>query len=239
MKKFTIILLASISVISCNVISGNVISGNGNVREENRNVPEFNTVRSSGSIDVEIKMGDAYSVLVENDENLLPYVITNVDNGVLSIRYKDNYSINNDHAKVTVTAPSLNKIITSGSGNIEAIGTIKNASNIDFSLSGSGDVEADVDAPSIKVSGSGSGNLKLSGRTKDFDCKMSGSGDVNCPNLKSENANIKISGSGNARVFASVSITGRSSGSGDIRYSGNPQTTDVHASGSGSIEAQK
>jgi hypothetical protein len=234
MKNFIILLIASFSFASCNVISGN-----GNVREENRDIRDFNTVKTSGSIDVEIKSGDSYVLSVENDENLLPYIVTEVNNGVLNIHYKSGTNISNDHAKVFVTAPSLNKIITSGSGDITVNGIIKNANQIEFSLSGSGGIDAQVDAPSVKVIGSGSGNIKLSGRTKDFDCKVRGSGDVNCSGLQSENTTITISGSGDAHVFASVSLKARTSGSGDIYYSGNPASPEIHTSGSGTVQAQK
>jgi hypothetical protein len=156
---------------------------------------------------------------------------------VLHVHYKEGTNINNDHAKVYVTAPSLDKIITSGSGDISSGGIIKSSSGIEFSSSGSGDVEAKVDAPSVKVSGSGSGNIRLSGRTKDFDCRMSGSGDVDCADLRSENTTISISGSGNAHVFASVHLNARTTGSGDIIYSGNPQSPEIHSTGSGDVRA--
>lgn len=234
MKNFTILLISSLSFLSCNVISGN-----GNITDDNREISNIHTVKTSGSIDVEIKSDDNFGLTVQDDENLLPYLVTEVRNGVLNIHYKNGYTISNDHAKVFVNAPSFDKIITSGSGDIESKGMIKNDREIAFNLSGSGDVSAVVDAPSIKVSGSGSGNIKLSGRTKYFDCRISGSGDVNCGNLKSENTSISISGSGNARVFASVHLVARTSGSGDIYYFGNPQSPEIHASGSGKVQAQK
>ena len=233
MKNFIRMCVGARCFVSCNSISGN-----GNIKTENRSIPDIHAVRTSGSIDLEIKQGSSYSVMVEDDENLLPYVITEVSDGVLDIHYKNNYSIGNDHAKVTVTAPSLDKISTSGSGDIEGSGILKSSSGIEFNLSGSGDIEAEVDAPSIKVTGSGSGNIKLRGRTKDFDCRVSGSGDISCAGLQSENANIKISGSGDAHVFASVSLKASTSGSGDVFYSGNPQTPEINTSGSGSVQRQ-
>lgn len=234
MKNFITSLIAVVSFASCNVITGN-----GNVRDENRNIPNIHTVKTSGSIDVEIKSGDTYALMVQDDENVLPYIVTDVNDGVLNIHYKNGTDINNDHAKVFVTAPSLDKIVTTGSGDINGDGIIKSSNHLEFNLTGSGDINADVDAPSIKVSGSGSGNIKLAGRTKDFDCKFSGSGDVNCGNLQSENTTITISGSGNAHVFASVRLKARTSGSGDIYYLGNPASPEIHSSGSGTVQAKK
>ena len=80
--------------------------------------------------------------------------------------------------------------------------------------------------------------LVLNGRTKDFDGKVSGSGDLKCSDLQSENTIIGVSGSGNARVFASVSLKARVSGSGDIYYRGNPSSPEIHTSGSGSVHPE-
>ena len=234
MKNYAIILSAAVFCASCQGVTGN-----GNVREEKRNIPEIYEVNTSGSIDVEIKNGNTYSLTVRNDENLLPYVITEVNNGVLNIHYKDGYFINHDHAKVIVTAPSLEKLTSSGSADINSDDAIKNSKGIEIKTSGSGDINVEVDAPSITVSGSGSGDVTLSGMTKDFDCKISGSGDVKCSNLKSENAVIHVSGSSDVHVFASVSLKVNVTGSGDVFYSGNPTSPEIHITGSGTVQQSK
>jgi hypothetical protein len=234
MKNLLILLVASTCFISCASVSGN-----GNVRDENRDISDIHSVKSSGSIDVEIKSGNTYSLVVENDENLLQYVITDVDNGVLNIHYKNGYSIRNDHAKVIVTAPSLDKLVSSGSANINSNGVIRSSNEITISTSGSGDLNLQLDAPSIEATSSGSGDISLSGRTKDFQCKVSGSGDIKCADLKSENASIRVSGSSDVHVFASVSLKVNVSGSGDVYYGGNPTSPQIHIAGSGTVQAEK
>ena len=234
MKNLMILLFASISFVSCESISGN-----GNVTDEKRPLSNINTVETSGSIDVEINTGDNYSLTVQDDQNLIPYVVTEINGGELNIHYKDGYSIMNDHAKVIVTVPTLDKIITSGSGDITSDGVIKSYNEIEMHTSGSGDIKATVNAPSVKVTGSGSGDIELSGMTKDFDCSISGSGDIKCSNLKSENAEIHVSGSSDVHVFASVSLKANVTGSGDVHYSGNPTNPEIHITGSGTVEAEK
>jgi len=234
MKNLSVLLIASVCFISCESISGN-----GNVKDETRPLSNISAIRTSGSIDVEISNGDGYSLTVQNDENLIPYMLTEVNSGELNIRYKDGYSIMNDHAKVIVTVPSVDKITTSGSGDITSSGVIKSDNALELNTSGSGDIKANVNAPSVTVSGSGSGDIQLSGMTKDFECKMSGSGDVDCGNLKSENAVIKVSGSSNVHVFASVSLKVNVTGSGDVHYGGNPTSPEIHITGSGTVSADK
>lgn len=62
---------------------------------------------------------------------------------------------------------------------------------------------------------------------------------MNGEKLFAENTAVKVSGSGNANVFASVNLDAKVSGSGNIFYSGNPTSPQIQKSGSGSIQAQK
>ena len=235
MKHFPIIAAFILMINSCNMISGN-----GNIRSEKRNTGDFRSVKTSGSIDVEINSGDTYAVTVEDDDNLLPYIVTEVNNdGTLNIHYKNNTSISNDHAKVYVTAPSLDKVIVSGSADVDIRDVLKNSQKIEMSISGSGNIKGALDAPAVSVDINGSGDVTLKGRTKDFDGNISGSGDINCGALQSENAMVKISGSGNVHVFASVHLKASTFGSGDIYYGGNPQNPEIHTAGSGSVQAEK
>ena len=234
MKNIFILFTGALILSACHAVTGN-----GNVKTEKRNPGNFSGVKTSGSIDIEITTGDSYAVSVEDDENILPLIETEVEGGILNVHYKNETFINNDHAKVYVTAPSLNKLSISGSGNITAKDVVKSSDKIEAEISGSGDMNAEVDAPSVDAEINGSGNITLKGRTKDFTGSISGSGDLKCGDLQSENAGISIAGSGNAHVFASVHLKASSLGSGDVYYRGNPSSPEIHTTGSGSVEPEK
>ncbi len=239
MKYLISFLSATIFFISCNVgWNGDSMNGNGNIRKEARNVGNFHGVETSGSIDIEISPGDNFAVSVEDDDNILPVIITKVEDGMLNVYYKEHTSINNDHAKVYIKAPSLDKIISSGSANITMIDAIKSNQKIEISVSGSGDIQGGVDAPKVSASIGGSGNIRLKGRTKDFDAEIGGSGEMNCSELQSENTSVSIAGSGNAHVFASVHLKANTAGSGDIYYRGNPQSPEINSVGSGTVKPE-
>ena len=212
-------------------------SGNGNVLKEDRNISDFQSVKTSGSIEVEIIPGDHFAVVVENDENLLEYVITEVHDDVLEVSYKEG-GYRNEHSKVFVSAPYLNEVISSGSADIYIRDVLKNKKEIRFRSSGSGDISGEVDAPTIQYSGFGSGNINLSGRTKNFNCDVKGSGDVKCQDLKSENTDVKVSGSSDVKVFASVNLKVWLAGSGDVTYSGNAPNPDIKIIGSGKLKVK-
>lgn len=234
MTRILTAILSAIIFCSCQSISGN-----GNIVTQNRNVNQFTGVRASGSIDIEVVNDQNHSVRVEADDNIMPYIITKVEDGVLDVHLKPNFMYHNINAKVFVTAPSLTKLTVSGSGSITAKDTLANAEQIDFKVSGSGDVVAIVDAPSVNAEIGGSGTITLSGKTKDFNCNIIGSGDLECKKLLSENTTVDITGSGTAHLFASVHLLAKTTGSGDIFYSGHPSPPEIRKTGSGTVEAEK
>jgi hypothetical protein len=232
--KTALLAIFFIAVLS----SCKMISGNGNVKKETRNPGTFTKIQSSGSADVVITSGSHCAVTVEDDDNLLPYLETVVNNGTLQIHYQDGISVSNDHAKIYVTAPTLSDVTTSGTSNITMSDLLQNPDKISFHTSGTGNIEGEVDAPAISVSLSGTGTVKLRGRTKDFDCGISGVGHADCGNLESENTTVSVSGVGDAHVFASVHLKATVSGTGSVYYRGNPQNPEIHTSGVGSIKPE-
>ena len=233
MKRILIPFLSAIIFCSCQSISGS-----GNIVTETRSLHQFNGVRTSGSIDVEVMNDQIQLVKVEADDNIMQYVITKVEDGMLDVHLKPNFNYREINAKVYVSAATLTKLAVAGSGSVTAKDTLGNVDEIECKVSGSGDINAIVNAPTIKASIGGSGTITLHGRTKDFNCSITGSGDFKCSNLLSENTTASITGSGTAHVYASVHLLAKVTGSGDIYYSGHP-VVEIHKTGSGTIEAEK
>ena len=234
MNKYLLLLAGLMSVTcSCHYVNGRHIAGNGQMDTEQRNVTGFTGVETHGAIDI-IALQGSFNIKVEADQNLLQYIETNVENGRLIVRFRQGISLGHfSGAKVYVTAPELNAFETHGSGNITSQGKISDKNKIDIDISGSGDIQLDLDCPEVKTDTHGSGNITLTGETKNLSCRTSGSGDVKAANLKAENVKTSIHGSGDDEVFASESLDVEIAGSGDVHYRGTPRiSTSVHGSGS-------
>lgn len=102
----------------------------------------------------------------------------------------------------------------SGSGKVNLSMNI--AEQADFGISGSGKIEANGTANSVKTS-------------------ISGSGKVLAANLETNRCDIRISGSGDVEINVKNEIDATISGSGSVRYKGNPNKVNSHATGSGSL----
>lgn len=212
---------AMVLLLTSCMFEGKRINGNGVVTEQERQIGQIAKIKSLGSLDVIVNEGPS-KVRVEAEENLLPYIITEEKNGWLEIRLKNNVRLTSHHSmKVYVTTPSISDVVLSGSGKVESASPFSYNSKMNFKITGSGDISMLADAPAISCKISGSGNLALTGETKDVEVDITGSGNYNGAALKSENADVHITGSGDAFVFADVNLKTKIVGSGDIHYKGN------------------
>ena len=74
-------------------------------------------------------------------------------------------------------------------------------------------------------------------RQQNSKAAVSGSGDVEAYDLKTEKAELKIAGSGSIGISVEKEIVARVSGSGDIKYKGQPRIEDIKVSGSGRVSS--
>jgi hypothetical protein len=236
MKK-TIHLSAIAFVVSL-VISGcslpPAISGNGVLVTESRDASGFHSVSIGGSGRALITQGDTEKLEIRADENLLPYIRSEVRNGELRVWTKRGNLRFSQPPVYTLAVRELDRLQLSGSlhAEIEAL----KADSFKGGVSGSGTINLEsLEAESVKAGISGSGTISISeGSTESLDLSVSGSGNLRSADFRAEHVEVSISGSGNARVWATKTLDARVSGSGDIRYRGTPQVSSS-ISGSGKI----
>ncbi|MEG1237926.1 MAG: head GIN domain-containing protein [Flavobacterium sp.] len=213
------------------------INGNGKVVTETRSTAGYDAIKIAGSFDVDLVAGKEGKIIIKGEENILSAIVVEVEENTLKIYTKKNTNIRSSIGKkveVTIPFEKISELTLSGSGNIKSKDIIKNDSFL-AKLSGSGNFSLAVDSNSFELNLSGSGNVNLKGNADNFTTKLSGSGDIDASALKSKNVVVNVSGSGNSKVNCNESLTARVSGSGDIKYTGNPEKRDVKVSGSGNI----
>ncbi len=216
---------------------GKRVRGNGTMITQTRNVGDYDKIAVGGSFNVKLVAGKEGKLTITIDENLLDYLITEVDKGKLKIKWKKGVNISTrKNILVTVPFEDIEAVILSGSGDVYTTDKIK-AKDFKAVLSGSGNLKLSVTAQQIASTISGSGDIDLEGNTGDLSCIISGSGNINAYELQSNNADAKISGSGNIKVFVDDYLKARIAGSGNIRYKGNPKRQDTKVSGSGSVSS--
>jgi hypothetical protein len=224
-KDVVLVLLAGL--VGCGRYGGfTSVRGSGNVVTETREVSGFTGVVLTGIGNLNITQGDAEGLTIEAEDNLLPYLKTQVTNGVLTIGDSDStvIVIPTKPIILNLKVKTLDSIKLEGAGNGSSP-TLK-SENLDLSLSGAGNMEiGQLEATGLTTSMSGAGNVNVAGEVQSQDVNMSGLGNYSAGNLKSTTASINMSGAGNATVWAEESLSIQMSGAGSLSYYGTPKTT--------------
>lgn len=215
------------------------ISSACQAQSQTRDVGSFTGVKMSVPGDLYVKQGSPQRVLIEASDEVLDRIETEVNGGNLVIRQKEDWKwwknwSSRGKIKVYVTAPTLEYLVVSGSGRIESENTIR-SNQMYVGVSGSGDIDLDLNTGDLEGKISGSGNVDLRGSADDLEVSISGSGNFDAEDLAAETCEVRISGSGNCRVNVKESLESRVSGSGNIYYRGDPRRVNNSSSGSGSV----
>jgi hypothetical protein len=209
------------------------VEGHGNVVKKERKTDSFTGVKVSSGIDVYLRQGNNETVIVEADENLHEYILTEVHGGVLNV-YSE-YNIRDaERKRVYVTMKDINSVRTTSAGDVIGEGPV-NSEKLELSASSAGDIKLEVHAKTIDLDISSSGDMTLTGETDLLRADLSSAGDLNAFDLKSREADISVSSAGDADIYVSERITARASSAGDINYKGDPKYVDAHSSSAGGI----
>lgn len=188
-----------------------IVTGSGRIVSEPRGVSDFRAIETNGAADIHVRVGERPSVIVTADDNLLPYLRTEVSDGVLRVGSVGSFRTRTA-PQIYVTVPDLSSALTRGSGDIDVSG---------------------VNNRELELVTQGSGNIRADGRTGRLDAKIEGSGDAELRAMQAARADVSVSGSGDAWIGSIADLTARSYGSGDVHVVGQTRSADVGVYGSG------
>jgi hypothetical protein len=238
MKKTITLTLMSLMLVGTTYAQlwGNKkVKGNGNVIKETRTTGDYDGIKCAGSMDFILEAGEEGKITLEGDSNLLEYIITEVKGDQLIVKTKKgiNMSYKNNTIKVFIPFKDISLVSLAGSGDLYNKDIIK-SDDLSVSLAGSGDVKLEVETDFVKGAIAGSGDLTLEGKTNTLEARVAGSGDFHGFDLQSDDTDVAVAGSGDAKVVSNKTLKARVAGSGDIVYRGNPEV-DKKVAGSGDI----
>lgn len=255
MKSIILTLVAFVIAMTSCIPLVDCVHGNGTKVTEKRIPATFTTIVNSTAIDIVFNERDTFGIILEVEENLLPYIVTEVTGNSLEIRNKRGYGcirFTRDPV-IRISAPFLNGITLSGSGNLEA--DRLEDSEVAMRISGSGNIVVDhviADYSQARITGSGdltvrnlncidlesvisgSGDVNITGKGTSGSFRITGSGNLYAREFEIQNSSATISGSGNLYTWTTGMLNAGISGSGNIYFKGDPQIIS-NITGSGRI----
>jgi hypothetical protein len=231
--------LGILSIIAISGCTGHYLCEHGSSKIINKdfNFDNFKRIVVNGSSNLFVSQGDSNYVRIETDDNIMPLVETNIEDGILYI--SNQRSICPTKFNIYATMREIEGLKLEGSGNIKAQTSIKTGKLL-LTLAGSGNFSIPyLIADKVKAEILGSGNINLSGSAEKLYIEIAGSGDANCSEFVTNAVKIEIAGSGDCHVVANEELLVDITGSGDVFYAGNPSEFRTSVIGSGKIKPVK
>jgi len=228
-------IIAAISMIiltatSCIRIVG--IRGSGNMESEDRSVSGFSSVSISSGMNLYLKQDDTESLRIEAEDNILPMIITKVDNGKLEIKYRNLIigGLNlNEPINVYLIVKDLKELHVSSGVRIESEEIKSDSLKID--LSSGADGKMIISSQNLSVNISSGSRLEISGQTVSQDIDLGSGGEYSAGELMSKTVVIHASSGSNAVVNASDNLDVNISSGATVQYTGSPKVVSDISSG--------
>lgn len=215
------------------------ITGSGNIITRRVSIADFSRIETSRAVHLVVEKRSGREAIIEADDNIMPYVIVEVDGGCLNVGIDDDIkSLNNVTVKVTVPSD----------GNISAI-SASSASRVT--------VETEIKSPKLMLDASAAANINIT-KSDVGTCSIDASSAANVEGaIKADNCVIDMSSASDVNVAllavkcdvtatsaASATLSGEA---GDIEITVssaakvdamdlNARNADVSASSGGSIK---
>ena len=235
--KILLFTLITFSSVSC--IFADRVKGNGKVVTEERTVKSFDEVSASAGINVVITQDEKEFLEVEADENLLEYIITEVNGTTLKIHWKQGTNVRSfKKVLVHVTCKELTQVRASSGADIYSKGTIKTG-KMTISSSSAADIKLSLEAEVISCNASSGADVELKGKTDKLMVSASSGADIEATEIAANIVDAKASSGADISVIALKEINASASSGGDITYFGDPQVKNVKSSSGGSVKQKK
>jgi hypothetical protein len=213
------------------------VPGSGVVVSQTRALADFNSIQIDYPVELTIQQGEADSLTITAENNLIPQLGMRVSGSTLYIENSQpdwGRRVNPTQPVILhLTVKDLQQVDFPSAGTLTV--TKLKTDHLDLSISGAGSVNlSNLATQHLDVNLSGAGNITATGTADTLNLDISGFGSFHGTDLASQTAGITISGAGNATVWAKTSLNVSISGTGSVNYYGSPQVTR-EVSGLGSV----
>lgn len=204
---FTLLLGIALLSTACRTILSTLetVKGSGHIITESREVSDFSRIDIRLGAELVLIQAPGETLTVEADDNLMPYITTEVRDGQLVVSTPDNVSLQPSRTvQLYLTFETLTAVDIYGSCNVTA---------------------AELDLDELAITFFGSGTTALTGRADNQTITVRGTATINNFDLASERVTVDIDGTGMIEVNAEDTLDVAVAGSGNIRYTGDPTIT--------------
>lgn len=232
-----------LSFISCKrENSSDCFKSTGNIIKEERVAGDIKTIELKSSINLIISQDTVNKITVEAGENLLPLIITEMNNDTLVIKNNNKCNWVRSFKKainVYLTVTDLAQITSYGSGDITSTNTLTNNFFMLEMWTGGGSANLNINASisNFKIH-TGSGDITVKGFSNFNYIYIRSNGWMWCDSLFTNYTEVNSLGTGDCYVNTYQTLNVSIYYKGNVYYSGNPPKVNAEITGSGELIRQ-
>jgi hypothetical protein len=212
-----------------------IVEGSGNLKSETRAVQDVERVSLEDFGDLTIIQGETEGLTIEADDNLLPYIQSEMKGRELVLKFRDGYELTTDATiRYTLRVKTLSRVAVAGAANVTA--DALNTGDIALNVAGAGNIKiADLKAQNLRCESSGTGNFDLKGKVNSQTLTINGAGNYTAGDLESKEGTVTINGTGNVTMWTVDQLNVTINGFGSVNYYGSPRVSES-ITGGGSVK---
>jgi len=230
-------ILLSVVIITFSMFSlgasAKRIKGSGNVIKETRKASNFNAIDIGGAFEIELIKSNEEKVIIETDDNIMPYIKVEVSGGELEVENTEDIN-NPTELKITIYYKNLQEIDLSGAASLFSADVIESR-DLELDCSGASEITLKLKVDFLELDCSGASKLELEGKVNKAEMDLSGASVVRAYGLEVMTLDLEASGASVVKVLAIDKISINASGASSVRYKGSPSIHLRDASGAASV----
>ncbi|MBE9467551.1 MAG: DUF2807 domain-containing protein [Bacteroidetes bacterium] len=236
-RKCQILFFIVFSLFINNNLISQTIRGNNNVVKKEREVSQFSGITISGIFDVYISQGDKEKLIIETDDNIQKYIITDVRKGILNLQLTDNVK-RLKILNVYITVKELESLIILGGNNV-IVSSALTTDELEVYLGGESNLSLNVLAKKMECDITDAGIANFNGKVDFFDVRISDDAELNAFDLQVDVCKLKASGFSQAKINVINKLDMIVTGDCNVYYKGSPEIHNRVFSGGGFVIKRK
>ncbi len=223
-----VILIFVLSACTININVPNVARGSGIITSEERQVSGYDQVTFNGAGELYIEQGTEEKLVIEAEDNVLPFITSEVKNGNLTLGIDTEFF----KSKVIPTKPMVYRLTVIDLKGIEINGAadlqVKPLVSNEFvlNINGAGDmVFEDLQSAKLTVELDGGANVTVAGLVTEQTVVINGAGGYNAGDLQTSTTSITYNGASQSTVWVLDELDIVINGAGTVKYYGDPHVS--------------
>jgi hypothetical protein len=227
------LMLASAAMLSS--CSTKCIEDSGKHLTKDSKVKPFDEIELSGPVKLVLRQDSSFAVKISADSAIMEQIKPDVSGHTFKLELDPMKYCGKDSIIVSVGVGAVKKIKAKGASKVYSDGRL-NLADLDLNLSGTTDLNLNINAGKVTTNIDGASKLTLSGQAGSHELESKGVLNMDAFSFVVGRYDLEVEGTGKLNINVLNDLKVNTSGATSIYYKGNPKNVSEKKSGTAKLE---